>query len=85
MATLTFEYKVRDHTGSMKTGKLEAESPAQVAAKLKQMGYAPVSITKAGGGMNDPTGWCVALTDPAGSTKTFKYTAMSGLQSGACP
>jgi len=52
MATLTFEYKVRDHTGSMKTGKLEAESPAQVAAKLKQMGYAPVSITKAGGGMS---------------------------------
>ncbi|HUP99740.1 MAG TPA: type II secretion system F family protein [Aeromicrobium sp.] len=51
MATLTYEYKVRDNAGAMKTGKLEAESPAQVAAKLKQMGYAPVSITKASGGM----------------------------------
>src|SRR6476469_7554037 len=50
--TLTYEYKVRDHSGAMKTGKLEAESPSQVDAKLKQMGYAPVSITKAGGGMN---------------------------------
>jgi type IV pilus assembly protein PilC len=52
MATATFEYKVRDHTGSLKSGKLEAESPTQVAAKLKQMGYAPVSITKATAGMN---------------------------------
>jgi prepilin-type N-terminal cleavage/methylation domain-containing protein len=35
--------------------------------------------------MNDPMGWCVSLTDPQGSQKTFKYTAMSGLQPGGCP
>jgi type IV pilus assembly protein PilC len=52
MATATYEYKVRDRAGAMKTGKLDAESPTQVAAKLKQMGYAPVSITQANGGMN---------------------------------
>ena len=52
MATLTYEYKVRDKSGSMKTGSLEAESPSQVAAKLKQMGYAPVSITQTNAGMN---------------------------------
>ena len=52
MATATYEYKVRDRSGSMKTGKLEADSPTQVAAKLKQMGYAPVSITQANTGMN---------------------------------
>src|SRR3954471_18890665 len=51
MATATYEYKVRDKSGSMKTGKLEADSPTQVAAKLKQMGYAPVSITQANAGM----------------------------------
>src|SRR4051794_17218947 len=51
MATATYEYKVRDKSGSMKTGKLEADSPTQVAAKLKQMGYAPVSITQANTGM----------------------------------
>jgi prepilin-type N-terminal cleavage/methylation domain-containing protein len=34
--------------------------------------------------LNDPTGWCVALTDPRGSQKTFKYTAVDGLQAGAC-
>jgi type IV pilus assembly protein PilC len=52
MATATFEYKVRDKAGKLTTGKLEAESQAQVATKLKSMGYAPLSITKANAGMN---------------------------------
>jgi len=51
MATATFEYKVRDKAGKIKTGKLDAETQAQVANKLKTMGYAPVSITKANAGM----------------------------------
>jgi type IV pilus assembly protein PilC len=51
MATLTYEYKVRDQAGSVKTGTLSAESPAQVASKLKQMGYAPLSITEKNAGM----------------------------------
>jgi type IV pilus assembly protein PilC len=51
-ATATFEYKVRDTAGKIKTGKLDAESQAQVATKLKSMGYAPVSITQANAGMN---------------------------------
>src|SRR3954469_14783249 len=52
MATATYEYKVRDRAGAMKTGTLEADSPAQVASKLKQMGYAPISVTQANVGMN---------------------------------
>jgi prepilin-type N-terminal cleavage/methylation domain-containing protein len=28
--------------------------------------------------------WCVALTDPNGSTKTFKYSAQNGLETGQC-
>ncbi len=51
-ATLTFEYKVRDKAGAIKTGKLDAESQAQVANKLKSMGYAPMSITQANAGLN---------------------------------
>jgi type IV pilus assembly protein PilA len=34
--------------------------------------------------LDQPMGWCVALRDPQGST-TYKYSAMSGLESGACP
>src|SRR3954468_22654229 len=51
-ATATFEYKVRDSAGKMKTGKLDAESQAQVATKLKSMGYAPVSIKQSNAGMS---------------------------------
>jgi type IV pilus assembly protein PilC len=51
-ATATFEYKVRDSAGKLKSGKIEAETPAQVAAKLKGMGLAPLSITQANTGMN---------------------------------
>jgi type IV pilus assembly protein PilC len=52
MATLTYEYKVRDSAGALKTGTIDAESPAQVATKLKSMGYAPLSITKQSAGMS---------------------------------
>jgi type IV pilus assembly protein PilC len=52
MATATFEYKVRDAAGKVKTGKLDAETQSQVATKLKGMGYAPLSITQANSGMN---------------------------------
>jgi type IV pilus assembly protein PilC len=52
MATATYEYKVRDRAGAMKTGTLDAESPTQVATKLREMGYAPISIAQANAGMN---------------------------------
>jgi type IV pilus assembly protein PilA len=29
-------------------------------------------------------GWCLALHDPQGSTKTFRYSAQSGLEAGQC-
>ena len=51
-ATATFEYKVRDSTGKLKTGTLDAETQSQVASKLKGMGYAPLSITQKNAGMN---------------------------------
>lgn len=35
--------------------------------------------------LNNPQGWCVALTDPQGSGKTYKYSALNGLEPGACP
>ena len=51
-ATATFEYKVRDRTGKLKTGKLDAETQSQVASKLKTLGYAPLSITQTNAGMS---------------------------------
>jgi type IV pilus assembly protein PilC len=50
MAT-TFAYQVRDKAGKVVSGSLEADNQAAVAAKLKQMGYAPISINESKAGM----------------------------------
>ena len=47
MATATlskFDYQVRDRSGKLVTGQLEADNQGAVAAKLRSMGYAPVKI-----------------------------------------
>ncbi|MDA8359308.1 MAG: type II secretion system F family protein [Actinomycetota bacterium] len=49
MAT-TFDYKVRDQTGKLIQGKLEADSMPVVVARLREMGYLPVSVTPVTGG-----------------------------------
>ena len=46
MATATFDYQVRDRSGKLVSGQLEADSQAAVASKLRQLGYAPVSIAE---------------------------------------
>jgi type IV pilus assembly protein PilC len=47
-ATMTFEYSVRDRAGKLVTGRIDADSQAAVASKLRSMGYAPVSIAHTG-------------------------------------
>jgi len=49
MAT-TFDYKVRDQSGKLIQGKLEADSMPVVVARLREMGYLPVSVTPVTGG-----------------------------------
>jgi len=44
MPTTTFDYKVRDAAGRMVKGQLEADSIPLVAARLREMGYAPIDI-----------------------------------------
>ncbi len=84
MATATFEYKVRDRTGKMKTGTLDAETQAQVANKLKTMGYAPVSITQSNSGLKKELsipgfGKKVKLKDLAVFSRQFATMINSGL------
>jgi type II secretory pathway pseudopilin PulG len=42
-------------------------------------------LTGSSSDLDQPQGWCVALTDSEGSVKTFKYTALDGLGTGSCP
>jgi len=45
-ATTSFRYTVRDQAGKTREGTLDAGDSRAVAAKLREMGYAPVSIEK---------------------------------------
>ena len=44
--TTTFQYTVRDRAGKTRNGTLDAADQRIVAVKLREMGYAPVSITE---------------------------------------
>ncbi|RJK96776.1 type II secretion system F family protein [Vallicoccus soli] len=84
-ATLTFQYAVRDRAGKVVKGTLEADSQAAVAARLRSMGYAPVSITQArSGGLNREItlpsfGAKVSLKDLAVFARQFATMVDSGL------
>jgi type IV pilus assembly protein PilC len=44
----TFSYKVRDRTGKLVEGQLEAENAQLVVSKLRSMGYVPIEIEQQG-------------------------------------
>ena len=42
----TYAYKVRDKSGKVLSGTLDADNTALVANRLRQMGYVPIAIDK---------------------------------------
>ncbi|MFN8127732.1 MAG: type II secretion system F family protein [Candidatus Nanopelagicales bacterium] len=84
MSLETFDYQVRDRGGKVLKGRIDAQSPAAVASKLKGMGYAPISIAKANAGLNKELhipgfGGRVKLKDIAISARQFATMINSGL------
>ncbi|MEJ5944657.1 type II secretion system F family protein [Pseudokineococcus basanitobsidens] len=75
-ATKTYEYSVRDASGQLVTGSLDAASEAALVARLKGMGYAPVSLQEKGGG----TGLNREITLPGGDRVTMKDLAVMSRQ-----
>src|SRR5680860_247767 len=73
-ATKTYEYSVRDRSGKMVSGKLEAPNETALVGKLKGMGYAPVSVRESGGGMNKD------INLPGGNKITLKALAVMSRQ-----
>jgi type IV pilus assembly protein PilC len=45
----TYAYKVRDRSGKVLSGSLDAENTGLVANRLREMGYVPISIDKKAG------------------------------------
>jgi type IV pilus assembly protein PilC len=82
-AAKTFEYSVRDRRGKLINGRLEAQNEAALVAKLKGMGYAPVSVRESGGGMQReiklPGGDRVKTKDLAVMSRQFATMINSGL------
>ena len=81
--TKTYEYSVRDRTGKLTSGKLDAANETVLVTKLKAMGYAPISVRESGGGMNMeitlPWGQGVKLKDLAVMSRQFATMINSGL------
>ncbi|WP_299036584.1 type II secretion system F family protein [uncultured Pseudokineococcus sp.] len=75
-ATKTYEYAVRDAGGQLVTGTLDAASEAALVARLKGMGYAPVSLQEKGGG----TGLNREITLPGGDRVSLKDLAVMSRQ-----
>lgn len=52
----------------------------------------PVELTKGmslpslhgSAGLEQPTGWCVAMVNAAGVVREFRYSALAGLEEGTC-
>ena len=53
-------------------------------SRLTVGSVAPPAPEVAFSNLDQSMGWCVALTDPRGSGKTYKYSAMNGLEQGDC-
>ncbi|MEP6760305.1 MAG: type II secretion system F family protein [Sporichthyaceae bacterium] len=83
-ATLTYQYSVRDKSGKIVSGTLEAENQTAVVSKLKSMGYAPMSVTESKAGMKKELsipgfGNRVKLKDLAIMSRQFATMISSGL------
>jgi type IV pilus assembly protein PilC len=79
----TFSYRVRDRNGKIVAGTLQADNQGAVAAKLRQMGYAPIQITEAKAGLKTeislPGLDRVKLKDLAVFSRQFATMINSGL------
>lgn len=84
MATTTYQYSVRDRSGKLVSGTIDADSPAAVAHKLKSLGYSPVTIDEHKAGMKTEIkipgfGGKVKLKDLAVMSRQFATMINSGL------
>jgi type IV pilus assembly protein PilC len=80
----TYAYKVRDRDGKMLGGTLEADSEDAVVGRLRQLGYAPISIeAEKGAGLKTelrlPGTGRVKLKDLAVFSRQFATMINSGL------
>jgi type IV pilus assembly protein PilC len=85
MPQTTFAYKVRDSSGKVLEGTLEADNTSLVASRLRQMGYTPVNIEAKSGNVAKKElhlpgmGMRVPLKELAVFSRQFATLISSGL------
>jgi len=85
MSVATYSYSVRDRSGKLISGTLDAESEAAVARRLKGMGYSPISISASNAGLSKEIkipgfgGTKIKLKDLAVFSRQFATMINSGL------
>jgi type IV pilus assembly protein PilC len=82
--TTTYEYRVRDRRGELVSGRIDATSRGAVLLRLREMGYAPVSVKERGTGLDKEIslpglGPRVGLKDLAVFGRQFATMVNSGL------
>jgi len=78
----TFDYKVRDRSGTLQTGQLIGDSETLVLQRLREMGMTPVEVKKAGTGLRleiNLRPGRVKLKDLAVFSRQFATMVNSGL------
>lgn len=82
-ATKSYKYSVRDRGGKLVTGTLDAASEGLLVQRLREMGYAPVSVTETNKGLEReitlPWSNGVGLKDLAVMSRQFATMINSGL------
>lgn len=84
MSSATYSYSVRDRSGRLVSGSMDGESAAVIASKLRQLGYAPISINSANKGISTEIkipgfGGKVKLKELAIAARQFATMINSGL------
>jgi type IV pilus assembly protein PilA len=59
-------------------------APTGQIARLTVGSIPPTGPDAAYKDLDEPLGWCVSLTDPAGHVGAFRYTQLAGLEQGTC-
>lgn len=82
-ATKKYQYSVRDRSGKLVSGTLDAASEGLLVQRLREMGYAPVSVNETNKGLEReitlPWGNGVGLKDLAIMSRQFATMINSGL------
>lgn len=64
-------------------GRLDITDGAYATYARLTVGSVPPA-SSASANLDDSVNWCVALTDPKGKIKTYRYSGLSGLEPGSC-